>query len=438
MVDRPTMDDKRQSLDLRSTAFASEGQGGKTKQFFGRIFKKKEPRDLEIAKTPIGSRISPAPSFSSHHGGPQPNPGGLNGQIPIVHVKAPSSTSTPLVPENAQGHFSVGHPTFGTAPVIVHRRSSGTMVTPEGAITGLTGPAELGISLSNSSAISADRHTALSLPPSSRPIGYTWTIRKWAKRNTEGWAAHLVAATAAGLEIINGTPTGQPDDEVVFEWVKLRAPSVIAGSSLLKRYSNAVMLNSTMRTQSHSRTPSAHKLDIGTPSPGINPVSLNLAPPERTSSPIPSAASLPSPSLDSRPEPVRRVSTSTSPTSRHDSASENELTQDEGEDSDPEDSERPWTCSVWVKKTGHRQLLGTLTPAPHHPKVIGMLKIPMGLDPIALTEVRGESNDQQEMANRVREEVALTEENLKDVVCVTAMWLVAREEFGGLGKKRKV
>jgi hypothetical protein len=40
-------------------------------------------------------------------------------------------------------------------------------------------------------------------------------------------------------------------------------------------------------------------------------------------------------------------------------------------------------------------------------------------------------------AQRVREEIALTEENIKDVVSVTAMWLVAREEFGGLGAKGK-
>ncbi len=64
----------------------------------------------------------------------------------------------------------------------------------------------------------------------------------------------------------------------------------------------------------------------------------------------------------------------------------------------------------------------------------------MGLDSVALTDVRGKDGvlQQQEMVSRVKEEVALTEENLKDVVCVTAMWLVAREEFGGIGRKKKV
>jgi hypothetical protein len=64
----------------------------------------------------------------------------------------------------------------------------------------------------------------------------------------------------------------------------------------------------------------------------------------------------------------------------------------------------------------------------------------MGLDPVSLTDVKAhpdQSTKQEELAHRVKSEVALTEENLKDVVCVTAMWLVAREEFGGLGKKRR-
>ena len=108
------------------------------------------------------------------------------------------------------------------------------------------------------------------------------------------------------------------------------------------------------------------------------------------------------------------------------------------EDSDPEDSETPWTCSIWVKKTGQRQLLGTLTPAPHHPKVVAALKIPRTLEPVSLAQVKeGTGMVQKEMATRVRQEVCLTEENLKDVVCVTAMWLVAREEFNGLGRKKR-
>jgi hypothetical protein len=126
-------------------------------------------------------------------------------------------------------------------------------------------------------------------------------------------------------------------------------------------------------------------------------------------------------------------------------------TEDEGDggyDSDPEDSETPWTCSVWVKKTNQRQLLATLTPAPHHPKVIGQLKVPVGLRAIPLCQIttrptatvvtEDKKQRQNEAEKRIREEVCISEEGLKDIICVSAMWLVAREEWGGLGRKKKV
>ena len=91
-----------------------------------------------------------------------------------------------------------------------------------------------------------------------------------------------------------------------------------------------------------------------------------------------------------------------------------------------------------MKKTGQRQILGTLTPAVHHPRVFGVLKIPMGLQSVAVADIRGKGEQAEKLARGVSLDVALTEENLKDVVCVTAMWLVAREEFGGLGRKKKV
>jgi hypothetical protein len=78
-----------------------------------------------------------------------------------------------------------------------------------------------------------------------------------------------------------------------------------------------------------------------------------------------------------------------------------------------------------------------------------MLKMPVGLQGIPLCEVgckpttsagilNGDKAQRQKDAEkRIREEICITEEGLKDVICVSAMWLVAREEFGGLGKKKK-
>lgn len=273
--------------------------------------------------------------------------------------------------------------------------------------------------------------------PSSRPIGYTWTVRKWAKRSTEGWAAHVVAASAAGLD-------AKMDDDVVFEWVKMKTSPEAA---LRRETTRNTLASQKSRLQVGSRANSI----VGTiDSPAASQSSLALPTPVRSASFIP-----PSPNLSAdvaRPLAARSMSARSSPTRpssmMEDTASTiHTQTEDEGEggyDSDPEDSETPWTCSIWVKKTNQRQLLATLTPAPHHPKVIGQLKVPIGLRAIPLCQVTvrptataltdEKMQRQKESEKRIREEVCIPEEGLKDIICVSAMWLVAREEWGGLGR----
>lgn len=444
---------KRSSLDLRNFKIDVAHEGG-AKKFFGKVFKKKVNNDNTLHVEPqMRSRSS---SFHSHEAteglGQVANPGAAGrASISQAYLDLP---------------HGVGHPTFGTAPVVVRRRSSGTIVTPDGAVTGLTATITVPpptFSTSPPDSILAESVTTLHMAPSNRPIGYTWTVKKWAKKNSEGWGAQLLAAGAAGLELVHGAMNGDTEDEVVFEWVKLK-PANSAGTDVLKRFTSAGTVASGLGAAPRAKE---RRSRVNSEAPDATPTNstLTVKPATRDSSLPPS----PNPSilLDRRPQPVRRVSaasgnTGSNPGSRRaslspgnsppkglgelsngeahetDSTHTAELTAEE--DSDPEDSETPWTCSIWVKKTGQRQLLGTLTPAPHHPKVIGVLKIPMGLDPVSLTDVKAhpdQSTKQEELAHRVKSEVALTEENLKDVVCVTAMWLVAREEFGGLGKKRR-
>ena len=291
-------------------------------------------------------------------------------------------------------------------------------------------------------------------------------MKKWAKKNQEGWGAQLVAAANAGLDLVGGAGVGDGEDEVVFEWVRMRVAQGggKAGSNILRRYSTA----GTGATRSRPNSMlGQHVIDGNTLNPVLNPSptrsNTSLGPvippsvPRRSTSPaIPSG-------LDSRPEPVRRVSASassshpnsqsrpgsTTPSPEIETASLAPTVEEAHteEDSDPEDSETPWTCSIWVKKTGHRQILGTLTPALYHPKVIATLKMPAKVEGVCLRDISVRTKDgsagegidkrRREMMERVKGEVALSEENLKDVVCVTALWLVAREEFGGLGRKKK-
>ncbi|KAG6895882.1 hypothetical protein C0992_011803 [Termitomyces sp. T32_za158] len=196
---------------------------------------------------------------------------------------------------------------------------------------------------------------------------------------------------------------------------------------------------------------------------------------------------------------------------------------DEDEDSDPEDSETPWTCTLKIRRSGSgttsrrastiqrtgvedelgvlpqvpqvlRLKVGTLSPTPHHPKVLGMLKVPFPLPDIEVermgTVKRSTGKRQKFLALKflflwgqvgpttifftssincsvgvrvikvyvrassstaVRhmtllahpgeprpqpewEGLTLTAEEIKDAVCSTAMWLAVRESFGGVGK----
>ncbi|KIM41789.1 hypothetical protein M413DRAFT_410068 [Hebeloma cylindrosporum] len=163
-----------------------------------------------------------------------------------------------------------------------------------------------------------------------------------------------------------------------------------------------------------------------------------------------------------------------------------EGTIDDGEDSDPEDSETPWVCTLKIRRmpfatgvpatdmisppatafsdTGFsaratqpqvmRLKVGTLSPTPHHPKVVAMLKVPFPLPDVEVERmgvVRRKgyppSEQQREGDQRNKDEedeeeegrepyygLTLTAEEIKDIVCSTGLWLVVREGFGGVGR----
>ncbi|KAF8230413.1 hypothetical protein L208DRAFT_1400632 [Tricholoma matsutake] len=141
---------------------------------------------------------------------------------------------------------------------------------------------------------------------------------------------------------------------------------------------------------------------------------------------------------------------------------------DAGEDSDPEDSETPWVCTLKIRKAGGltagagtsrsrtqqgdgvwvpaesetlmqpqvvRIKVGTLSPTPHHPKVVAMLKVPFPLPDVEVERMGVRKRPMgQRPATLQWGGTTLTAEEIKDVVCSTAMWLVVRESFGGIGK----
>ena len=147
---------------------------------------------------------------------------------------------------------------------------------------------------------------------------------------------------------------------------------------------------------------------------------------------------------------------------------EHEHQEEDGDESDPEDSETPWTCAVSVQRVvpssarqssmsrpstatspstyqqqhgqGVRLKVATLSPTPHHPKVVSMLKVPFPLPDIEVDKmaVRRRALTPSGIArpgtSTGHEGLILTAEEIKDVVSCTGLWLVVREGFGGVGR----
>ena len=234
-----------------------------------------------------------------------------------------------------------------------------------------------------------------------------------------------------------------------------------------------------------------------------------------------------------------------------------QIQEDDGEESDPEDSETPWMCQLVIRKlqqpasnrlsyvsitedgnvpapsptsnTIVKVKIAAIVPAPHHPKVVSLLKIPFPLQDIILTsrttqvehrlghlsphhlrhphardveidvEARkrivtpqgvarpalygpggsppvtptqaaingtaggaglhklagkfmstvsaavppsASSSESSVSSNHTPtvisgEGILLSAEEIKDIVCCTALWVVVREGFGGVGKERR-
>ncbi|CAE6419661.1 unnamed protein product [Rhizoctonia solani] len=224
-------------------------------------------------------------------------------------------------------------------------------------------------------------------PPTGRPAAYVWVLRKWTK---------------GGGMFSGGVEMDRVGVEVRFEWVRAKK----------KRERG--------EGHSHSRSPAERPVSIVS-------VEETLA--------LPEGGSYRSVS----PDPRARQK-SASPTKRVLSSS------DDG-DSDPEDSETPWSCTLRIVPLDNsssplKLRLAHLVPAPHHPKVIGQFKMPFPLPDVSIQELELVPRSAQDpFGMDVKQgggEMVMSSEEIKDVVCTTALWLMVREGFGGLsGKKRK-
>lgn len=135
-----------------------------------------------------------------------------------------------------------------------------------------------------------------------------------------------------------------------------------------------------------------------------------------------------------------------SPRSSMASVDEKAEADDSGNESDPEDSESPWVCELVLstpiltppgsttladdsasaqqasRSNTRRIRLGTFLPAPHHPRVVGQLSIPLSLRRVHL----GLPSDPTAEGSGTE---SISAEEMKDFLCITLLWLCIRESL---------
>jgi hypothetical protein len=432
----------------------------RTKKLFGKFFKKRETTaDLSV---------------------PPPSPSKQGFQAIAEHLTSPLSpqaTRNPFTSTaglSAAPSVSYGQPTFGMSPTIV---------------------------------------TVPLSPSNRRPRVYTWTVKRWAPAGeltiVNEWTSRL-APLITGESAASTLALG----EVVFEWRKgwsKRSPA-------LSRATTRASVHEVPNTPAPNRDSlSPFPLQSRPGSAAASRRSSYLGPDPQHQVANASSSSLASPSLprkkssagesaistvsskvsfDDRPfrrdlsEVAQRPMIQARASSPAPSWSSRRAQQQEDEDSesDPEDSETPWICKVYVPGdrvsgsdgsiSAKGKTVGTLYPAPHHPRVVAQIKIPVEIGNVATgigalmapaplshqssdlsasvhsglkssrpsissPPATGTSQQQQPPPplhaepSFKQEEIVMSEENIKDVVSVTAMWLVSRE-FGAVGKKKKM
>lgn len=173
-----------------------------------------------------------------------------------------------------------------------------------------------------------------------------------------------------------------------------------------------------------NRCPSSTKKSKAAP-----PSSTSLSPPSRQSAERTRRPSSAASSNNARLTPDTDRSRSPAPSGA--SADENDdddgtaagNQQQEQEEPDPEDDERVWICELI--QGDKRVLLGSLSPAVHHPTMLAVLSVPATLAPFDL-----------DIAMPNDATASLSVDELRDFVCVTSLWLVVRESIGGLARRK--
>ncbi|KAI0092214.1 hypothetical protein BDY19DRAFT_928865 [Irpex rosettiformis] len=332
------------SLSPAQTTPQPEKSGAR--RLFGRVFKKN--RDA----SPVASPTANSPYMQAP-------------KSPLPSIDRDASLSTTPKASNKRSSLLLAASAHAQSPSFPDPLASPASLQPQPQQTVL--------------GIAPILHTPINGPDGRRvrPTRYVWVLRKWLKGPPSG-------VTLPTETILPGYGTMDGLVEVTFEWV--RATSSRKDSQRVKskerRRSSGVPSN----------TPSLSSLKRGQERRGRNSVEG-----ERDSR------------RNARPrstESARSAHTNTTATTEDGSPRRRE---DDGEDSDPEDSETPWMCQLVIRKlqssnshrlsyistsddgnvpappmTSVKVKVAAIVPAPHHPKVVSLLKIPFPLQDVIL------------------------------------------------------
>lgn len=334
-------------------------------RFFGGSKKKESISDFSFFK-PSGSLGSlfggnsnkDTTAASSADRSPWPPKKNGNSHPPSVVVQQPPSGSGPAKPQ-----LYLGPPTFGTSPMVrplPGNEKKSSLQRPSAYMFVLAAYA-----FSHVSTDALDSHS--------------WIVAKWAK-DDDGWS--FAGITDALNSVVGGNDsssaassssasTGGAVDQYRFEWIRGRNKQQQPFRSARPVQRTSGQQAGTMSPQFDSLAPTTTPTNNGFDNGGARSYP---SPSASRSSLAHSSVASPRPSFESRREVLADV------VNGGGSESSAAATGDEVEDEDPEDSETPWMCYVVRVSTGgvntasggvtssERVLIGTLSPAPHHPK----------------------------------------------------------------------
>lgn len=258
-------------------------------------------------------------------------------------------------------------------------------------------------------------------PLGKHATGYVWKVRKFLRPDLEGKEALL---------------------DLTIEWKKRKVTGV-GGASDRRRRKNA---GDRSVSQSRSVVSSPLSTPAGSPPtsdsalPG-SPSEASDAPPRPSADTVLRSPAVPSSDASQTPHPrqLGQVKDEDKPrrstSSARSAATGGAADVDSGEESDPEDSESPWVCELVLPppatapanadgstRPTRRIRLGVFKPAPHHPRLIGQVSIPLSLRRVSLGLP---SDPEDEDAGSE----SMSAEEMKDLLCITLLWMCIRESL---------